>query len=214
MKALLATCAVSALTLAAPAWAQPYPPQGYPQDADPAADQPYPADTDYSAAPYDQDQDMVPYDQDEADAYGPGDEDFGPEASAPSEPSEQYGYGPDSGDLGAPQYAPYENTPPSPQPSYSAPPPPPPQAMAPMPPQYAPDVPRDILRREARLERRIQRGGERGLVPAFHVDNLMVQLDSIRAQQDELAHRDGGLNPTDRAFIESRLGRLEANVTW
>ena len=58
------------------------------------------------------------------------------------------------------------------------------------------------------------RAASAGLVPPFHVDNLMVQLDSIRAQQDELAARDGGLNHTTRTFIESRLARLERNVTW
>jgi hypothetical protein len=213
MRALLAaSAAVSALTLSAPAWAQPYPPQGYPPQSYPGQDQAYPDDADGGdygqyGQPGPEQQDMGPYDDnDMSGAYGP-DNGYGGDQSAPSE---QYGSAPDSMDRGAPQYAPYENAPPAPRPRYAS---APPQSVTPALPQYS-GVPREVLGREARLERRIQRGGERGVVPAFHVDNLMVQLDSIRAQQDELAERDGGLNPTDRAFIESRLARLEANVTW
>ncbi len=221
---LAASVAAPALVLAAAAWAQPYDPPAYPPDSydqgydpDDAGAYDPPAEPDYSQPYADPDDSMDP------DDMGPGDmgsDDYGP-------PPDDQGYAPYAGaddpddyrapgDEGAPQYPPYERVPPSPRapdpPAYSS---QPPQSMTPpMGPSYEAGVPADLLDREDRLERRIRSGGERGIVPPFHVDNLLVQLDSIRAQQDELAARDGGLNQTTRTFIESRLERLERNVTW
>jgi len=221
---LAASVAAPALVLAAAAWAQPYdpsPPQGYdPADAAEPYD-PY-AGPDYGPAYAD------PDGMDSDDDYGPSDygpspddaddDDYGayaggdyPQDSRPGDYPQ--GYRP--GDEGSPQYQPYESVPPRydpPAPRYSS--APPRQSMTPPLPQYEAGVPSDLVDREDALERRIRSGEERGLVPPFHVDNLLVQLDSIRAQQEQLAQRDGGLDQTTRTFIESRLDRLERNVTW
>ncbi len=220
---LAASVAAPALILAAAAWAQPYDPPAYPpQGYDPGDDQGYdPGDSGYDDAPAEPDYSQPYGDPDDAmDSGDMGPQDYGPPPDDPSYNPYADGDYPEDyrapGDEGAPQYPPYERVPPSPRmsdpPAYSS---EPPQSMTPpMEPQYDAGVPEDLLDREDRLERRIRSGGERGLVPAFHVDNLLVQLDSIRAQQDELAARDGGLNQTTRTFIESRLERLERNVTW
>jgi hypothetical protein len=214
MRHLFAAAAAAALLVGAPALAQTYyDPPTYPAPGDAYPDDPNGPMDDYGqyddglAAPEDQDA-IGPEDYGPQDQGGPDDGYSDPGADRGYGPAEQYGSAPDADDRGAPQYAPYESVRPAQRgPMMRA-----PQASDAA--GYDAGIPADILRREDRLEQRIQRAGERGLVPSFHVDNLMVQLDSIRAQQEELAARDNGLNPTDRAFIESRLQRLEANVTW
>jgi hypothetical protein len=235
---LAASVAAPALVLAAAAWAQPYdpyPPQGGDSAYDPGQPEPYDPYADPRYGPGDPDPDGP-------DAMGP-DDDYGPPdyATPPDDrDDDRYGSSPGGdypnyarpgdypqgyrpGDEGSPQYRPYETVPPRydpPAPRYDPPryDPPwyssaPPRSMTPPLPQYG-GIPDDLIDREDDLERRIRSGEERGLVPPFHVDNLLVQLDSIRAQQEELAQRDGGLNHTTRRFIESRLDRLERNVTW
>jgi hypothetical protein len=221
---LAASVATPALLLAAAAWAQPYDLPSYPQQGyDQSDDQGYDSDDgDYAAAPAEPDY-GEPYggpDDDSMDrdmasgGYGaaPDGQDYNPYAGG--DYPEDYRA---PGDEGAPQYPPYERVPPRPQAYQPAPQrysSAPPQAMTPPLPQGDAGVPSDLVAREDRLEQRIRAGGDRGIVPPFHVDNLMVQLDSIRAQQDQLAQRDGGLDHTTRTFIESRLDRLERNVTW
>jgi hypothetical protein len=202
---LAASVAAPALILAVPAWSQAYPePQGYDQ----GYDQGYAPDDE----PYAGDYDDPPAEPDYSQPYADDDDAYAGPMSDDDDGNNDYAAAP--GDQGAPQYQPYESVPPSqtyPAPSrsygysYNT-----PRPAAPI----ESGVPSDLLDREDALEQRIRSGEARGLVPSFHVDNLLVQLDSIRAQQDQLAQRDGGLDQTTRTFIESRLDRLERNVTW
>ena len=97
------------------------------------------------------------------------------------------------------------------------------RAQAPLPPPAsqqpgapttsAPDA--DALHtREARAEERINAGVESGALTGAEAHRALEELANIRTQETELATRDGGLNATDRQFINDRLSQLHRGISW
>jgi hypothetical protein len=68
--------------------------------------------------------------------------------------------------------------------------------------------------REARAEERINAGVESGALTAGEAHRALEELANIRTQEKELATRDGGLNDTDRQFINDRLSQLHRGISW
>jgi hypothetical protein len=94
-----------------------------------------------------------------------------------------------------------------------APPPPPASQQSGAPTTEAPDA--DALHaRQARAEERINAGVESGALTAGEAHRALEELANIRTQEQELATRDGGLNDTDRQFINDRLSQLHRGISW
>lgn len=92
--------------------------------------------------------------------------------------------------------------------------PPPPASQQPnAPTTEAPNA--DALHaRQARAEERINAGVETGALTGGEAHRALEELANIRTQEQELATRDGGLNDTDRQFINDRLSQLHRGISW
>jgi hypothetical protein len=239
MKLLLIGAASAAvLACAGPAAAQ-YPPPPPPPPSD--ADQYGPQDQGqgaYDQAPDQADQDaMEPQDMaPDDDASGPPDGqeqgyDQGQGYDEGPPPGDQQGYPPPQQDYapsqaypppqsgqgyvppGQDRYGPAEG-------GYAGPPPPPPAGGAyggerqGPPPSYAPGrAPReDLASREDRLERRIRRMADRGMVDPRSADAALAELRSIQAEQDGLMQPGGGIDPADEQRLRQRLNALQQRV--
>lgn len=92
--------------------------------------------------------------------------------------------------------------------------PPPPASMQPgAPTTDAPDA-QALHAREARAEERINAGVDTGALTPGEAHRALEELANIRTQETELATRDGGLNATDRQFINDRLSQLHRGISW
>lgn len=92
--------------------------------------------------------------------------------------------------------------------------PPPPASQQPnAPTTEAPDA-NALHARQARAEERINAGVESGALTAGEAHRALEELANIRTQEQELATRDGGLNDTDRQFINDRLSQLHRGISW
>jgi hypothetical protein len=75
--------------------------------------------------------------------------------------------------------------------------------------------PADALHaRAAHAEDRINAGLQAGDLSPVNAHKALEELANIRTQENELATRDGGLNDTDRQFINDRLSQLHRGITW
>lgn len=92
--------------------------------------------------------------------------------------------------------------------------PPPPASQQPnAPTTEAPDA-NALHARQARAEERINAGVESGALTPGEAHRALEELANIRTQEQELATRDGGLNDTDRQFINDRLSQLHRGISW
>ncbi|HEY4031349.1 MAG TPA: hypothetical protein VGM25_13445 [Caulobacteraceae bacterium] len=94
-----------------------------------------------------------------------------------------------------------------------APLPPPPSQQAGAPSTAAPS-PDALHARAAHAEERINAGLQSGDLTPGEGHRALEDLANIRTQENELATRDGGLNDTDRQFINDRLSQLHRGITW
>lgn len=95
-----------------------------------------------------------------------------------------------------------------------APAPPPPASQAPNAPTTEAPSADALHTRQARAEERINAGVESGALTAGEAHRALEELANIRTQENELATRDGGLNDTDRQFINDRLSQLHRGISW
>jgi hypothetical protein len=91
---------------------------------------------------------------------------------------------------------------------------PPPASQQPGAPTTAAPDAAALHTREARAEERINAGVESGALTPGEAHRALEELANIRTQEQELATRDGGLNDTDRQFINDRLTQLHRGITW
>jgi len=92
--------------------------------------------------------------------------------------------------------------------------PPPPASVAPGAPTTAAPSAEALTSRAARAEERINAGVESGALTPTEAHRALEELANIRTQSTELATRDGGLNDTDRQFINDRLSQLHRGISW
>jgi hypothetical protein len=92
--------------------------------------------------------------------------------------------------------------------------PPPPASQQPGAPTTAAPDAAALHAREARAEERINAGVESGALTPAEAHRALEELANIRTQEQELATRDGGLNDTDRQFINDRLTQLHRGISW
>jgi hypothetical protein len=92
--------------------------------------------------------------------------------------------------------------------------PPPPASQQPNAPTTSAPGAEALHSREARAEERINAGVESGALTPGEAHRALEELANIRTQEQELATRDGGLNDTDRQFINDRLSQLHRGISW
>lgn len=92
--------------------------------------------------------------------------------------------------------------------------PPPPASQQPNAPTTEAPTADALHTREARAEERINAGVDTGALTPGEAHRALEELANIKTQEQELATRDGGLNDTDRQFINDRLSQLHRGITW
>lgn len=231
---LIGAASAAVLAIAAPAAAQYPPPPPPPSDAD----QYGPQGQDQAPGDYGPDgQDPGDMDQQNmgpGDQYGPPDgQDDGQGYDAPpGMPDDQQGYGPPPQQGGQPyvppyqdRYGPAEGNDAAPPPGYGNDQPGPDYRQAPPAydrgpvnpsqdygggPSYAPG--QDLVDREQRLERRIQKLAGRGMLDPRSADAALAELRSIQDERDRMMQSGRGLSPEDEQRLSQRLEALQQRV--
>ena len=92
---------------------------------------------------------------------------------------------------------------------YGAPPPPPPQAS-----NFWGAAPQDIRQRIDWMQERVYRAVNAGLIMPDQARRSYDELRKIRDSAHDLWVRDGGLNPSDRDYIQARLNYIGHQLHW